>query len=79
MPTLWYQPQSSRDAVDCIEHVATVVSFVHESIAFSQEKEYHLSDVAAAGLCNVLMLVEGVLDDCNKMLLKEACYGNRQC
>lgn len=71
MPENWYQPQSGREAVDCIERTAQVISFISESIAFSADQEYHLSDVGAAGLCNVLALVEGLLKDCNRKLLKE--------
>ncbi len=69
MPTLWYQPQTRRDAIESIESTIAVISFINESIAFTTTKEYSLSDIAAAGLCNVLTLVEGVLKDCNKKLL----------
>jgi hypothetical protein len=75
MSTLWYLPQDRRDAADCIENTATVISFIAESIAFSNEKEYHLSEISSAGLCNILRLIEGVLEDCNEKLLKEVHHG----
>lgn len=72
MSNKWYQPQDRREAIDSIENTITVISFVNESIAFATTKEYSLSEVAAAGLCNILTLVEGVLKDCNeKLLMKE--------
>lgn len=71
MPNSWFMPQNSRDAADCIEHIASVISFLSESIAFSQDAEYHLSERGSAGLCSMLEFVGDTLMRCNETLLKE--------
>lgn len=72
MPDPWYLPSTAREAVDAIEDVKHIISFLSDCI--TQEVPPHtfrLSDNGQCGLCLIYGFMEKTLDKCTDILIKE--------
>ena len=70
----WYQPQDASSAVDAIENVKNIIAFLSDTITqegFNSGAGYSFCEDGITGLYNLYGVIEGVLDDCNQILVKE--------
>jgi len=72
MSSPWYQPVSVRDAVDCLEDLACVNSFLRDSIPTALDAEYSLSVDGTNGYAFILMFIENTTRKCADIISKEA-------
>ena len=72
-PIRWYKPHDAGSAVDAVEDVKSIVSFLSDCI--TQEGQpcdtFSYSEDGQAGLHFIYSFIEGVLDDCVNILVKE--------
>ena len=69
----WYLPTTPREALDCLEDVKNLVSFLTEVIVQEHEPTevpFRLYEPGLTGLYCLLSFMEYSLDDCLKLLTK---------